>query len=407
MVVKREMTKLLNLPGVLVETIQDTAGVLILSVRVENKTARCPRCGQISHRLHQNKRYLVKDLPIGNREVILNVNRRRFKCNNCQKPFSEGLYFVSEKKKFTHRYAEAITQQVIHSDILNVAKNNKLTAEEVESMVMHLAQQIIPVEVKNLKILGIDEISLVKGQGKFIVVLVDLETHKLIGLVSERKQSKIEQVMQKWGKEVLWQIEEVSMDMTGNYKSLVQKICPNAVVTVDRFHIAKMVNEELNQGRIDQKRTAEALKCEERTKLFGSLKGSKYTLLKAENKLSKKQKEKLKQVKEASPLIEIMHSLKEELHEIFEESKNLGEGTLKIIDWLAKAKTYYPKSVSSIKRWFAEVVGYFEKRTTNGVVEGVNNKLKLLKRSGFGFRNFNNFTIRALLLWHFPNNLAH
>ncbi|MEQ9236372.1 MAG: transposase [Coleofasciculus sp. E2-BRE-01] len=77
------------------------------------------------------------------------------------------------------------------------------------------------------------------------------------------------------------------------------------------------------------------------------------------------------------------------------------------MDWLNKAQNYYKKSVSAIKRWFAEVVGYFESRTTNGVVEEVNNKLKLLKWCGFGFRNFNNLTIRALVLWHYPNRLAH
>nr|WP_228060474.1 MULTISPECIES: transposase [unclassified Coleofasciculus] len=273
---------------------------------------------------------------------MLYVNRRRFKCENCQKPFSENLDFVGNKKPFTHRCAHAITKQVIHSDVINVAKNNKL-----------------------------------------------------------------KETMEEWGEAVLLQIEEVSMDMTGNYKSLVHKICPNAVVTVDRFHISKMVNEELNKARIDQKKAAEALNGKERAKLFGSLKGSKYTLLKSEIKLSQKQTKKLKQVKEASPLIGIMHSLKEELYQIFEESKNLGEGTLKIIDWLNKAQNYYKKSASAIKRWFAEVVGYFERRTTNGVVEGVNNKLKLLKRCGFGFRNFKNFTIRALLLWHYPNPLAH
>lgn len=60
--------------------------------------------------------------------------------------------------------------------------------------------------------------------------------------------------MIKWGKEVLEQIEEVSMDMTGNYKSLIEKICPNAVVTVDRFHVTKIIHEELNQARIAEKK---------------------------------------------------------------------------------------------------------------------------------------------------------
>ncbi|MCL1470227.1 ISL3 family transposase [Argonema antarcticum] len=401
------MTKLLNLPGVIVEDSKETKETLILSVRVEKKTAFCPRCGQTSHRLHQNKSHLVRDLPMGDRELILRVNRRRFKCENCQKPFSETLDFVGNRKSFTYRYAQAVTEQVIHSDVSNVAKNNGLTEEEVWSMVIAVAKKILPVDVEDLKILGIDEISLVKGQGKFIVVLVDLSTHKLVGLVSCRTQSEIEKVMQQWGEKVLFQIEEVSMDMTGNYKSLAHKICPNAEVTVDRFHLTKIVHSELNQARIDQKKTAESLNTKSRAKLFNSLKGSKYTLLKAEDKLSNQQKEKLKQVKEASPKVAIMHDLKEEFHLLFESSKTLGEGTLKLIDWLKKAEPYYRNSVSTIKRWFPEVVGYFERRITNGVVEGINNKLKLLKRCGFGFKNFHNFEIRALLLWHFPDNLAH
>ena len=82
----------------------------------------------------------------------------------------------------------------------------------------------------------------------------------------------------------------------------------------------------VESGEDWQKKTAEALKVTERAKLFTSLKGSKYILLKGAVKLSNKQKEKLNQVKEASPLVGIMHSLKEEFHYLFEKSKNLGKG---------------------------------------------------------------------------------
>ena len=97
---------------------------------------------------------------------------------------------------------------------------------------------------------------------------------------------------------------------------------------------------------------------------------------------------------------------KEEFRLIFESSQDVGSGTFELIAWLKKAEPYYKKSVRTIKRWLAEIVGYFEQRTTNGIVEGINNKLKLLKRCGFGFRNFQNFQARALLFWHFPKLLA-
>lgn len=98
-------------------------------------------------------------------------------------------------------------------------------------------------------------------------------------------------------------------------------------------------------------------------------------------------------MKNTSPQIEVMHQLKEEFTEIFENSKNLGEGTLKLGSWLIKANSFFPKTVKTIRNWFGEIVGYFERRTTNGVVEGINNRLKVLKRCGFGFKNFNNFKI--------------
>jgi transposase len=188
--------------------------------------------------------------------------------------------------------------------------------------------------------------------------------------------------------------------------STVEKICPNAVATVDRFHITKVIHQELNSARINQKKVAEKLNVEERKKVFESLKGNKYTLLKAESKLTEKQKEKLEKIKEASPIMAIMYDLKEEFHQLFEQSKDLITGTFELIDWLKKAKPYYQNSVKTITRWFGEIVGYFEKKTTSGVVEGINNKLKLIKRSGFGFRNFHNFEMRALLSWHYPIDLA-
>ena len=104
-----------------------------------------------------------------------------------------------------------------------------------------------------------------------------------------------------------------------------------------------MVHEELNQARIAQKQTAQSLELKERKKLFDGLKGSKYTLLKSESQLSIQQQERLKQVKEASPLLGIMHSLKEEFNQLFERNTEVGQGVLELIDWLKKIQTLLQK----------------------------------------------------------------
>jgi transposase len=95
---------------------------------------------------------------------------------------------------------------------------------------------------------------------------------------------------------------------------------------------------ELNQARIEEKKAASSLKAKERAKLVDSLKGSKYTLLKAENNLSDEDKIKSKQVKNASLRVGTMHDLKEEFHSLFEKSNNLGDGILELTDSLKKAQ---------------------------------------------------------------------
>jgi transposase len=75
-----QLTELLNLTDVEVEYYQNLGQELILYVELKGNYATCPRCGQVSHHLHQNHGYLVRDLPLSNRQVFLRVNRRQFKC---------------------------------------------------------------------------------------------------------------------------------------------------------------------------------------------------------------------------------------------------------------------------------------------------------------------------------------
>ncbi|MEG4447151.1 transposase [Microcoleus sp. AT9_B5] len=77
------------------------------------------------------------------------------------------------------------------------------------------------------------------------------------------------------------------------------------------------------------------------------------------------------------------------------------EGIVENRSWQQRAKQYFSAAVNIITNWLDEIIAYFDNRTTSGVVEGVNNKLKLIKRSAYGFRNFDNYKNRCLLTWHF------
>lgn len=395
------LTQLLNLPGIEVEDYTDCGGQLILEVEARTMQATCLRCEQTSHHLHQNHWYFARDLSISGRTVFLKVNRRQFKCQTCGKPFSETLDFIGNRRKQTDRFAQSIVQQVLHSDIHNVALQNDLTDEEVWSMVQYISKKKLRLDLSTLKRLGIDEIALRKGQGNYIVVLVDLERRVPIGFVPSRKQEEIRKVLEGWGEAVLSQIVEVSIDLSGNYKGLVNKLLPNTDVIADRFHVMKIVNYDLDTARKNFRKANEENSNEvEKSQIEEALKQSKYALLKPEENLTENQKAKLEEIREVVPILAQMHQQKEGFRAIFERVEDWGDGTLRLLDWLAEAQEMFKESVGTICRWFGEVTGYFENRTTSGVVEGINNKLKLIKRSGYGFRNFDNFQLRCLICWH-------
>lgn len=404
------MTEVLNLDKMRVVSHQEYPEIgRILKVESTEKVKKCPRCSNTSRRIHQNHHYIVKDLPWGNSQIFLEINRRQFKCNQCKKPFSEALDFIKKRRKYTKRLAEKILQEVKETNVNVVAKKGIVTTEEIEGMLKDAATELCYLKPKNLKRLGIDEIALTKGKGNYCAVLVDLDKSLLIGILPDRTQEELKKTFLDWGSDVLEQIEEVSIDLWKGYKNIVLELMPNAQVVADRFHVMSQINQELDraiklekyQANKDYK-SAKNPGIKKKLELrIEALKNSKYPLLKNEQNLNERQKEKLESVRKISPRLREMHQLKEKFRKIFNQSNNWGMGILELGKWLSKAQKYFPDSYRTIVRWLDEILAYFDHRTTQGIVEGINNKLKLIKRSAYGFRNFQNFQVRALLNWHF------
>ena len=163
----------------------------------------------------------------------------------------------------------------------------------------------------------------------------------------------------------------------------------------------KLVNEEFNKARNREKKAIDRnSNSAKKERLKEAFKQSKYALLKPEESLTERQKLKLEEIKEVSPILAEMHQQKESFRNIFETAKDWTDGVLQLLDWMKNAQENFKDSVATIVRWFGEISNYFDSRTTSGVVEGINNRLKLIKRSGYGFRNFDNFQLRCLICWH-------
>jgi transposase len=168
-------------------------------------------------------------------------------------------------------------------------------------------------------------------------------------------------------------VEEVCVDMWGGFPKVIREVFPNAKTVVDRFHVQKLVNKALNKIRL-------ALQ----------LKGLKnrYLLTSNQANLSKEEKEELELILKFSPSLKIAHELKEELITIYNSDITPSGGMRKMKKWLISAKVMFGSAADTLENHLSEICNYFDNRTTSGVTEGINTRIKLIVRQSYGFKNF-------------------
>ena len=178
------ITKLINFDGIKVTDYHFITDNEIL-ITLESRTSEycCPDCHTITNKIHQNHYYRVRDIPFGTYEVLLNVNPRQFRCNNCGKVCSEELNFVKKRRTYTIRLGEKVVKEVLESDLLNTAKRNGITPREIETLLREKAEDLLEKKPRDLKRLGMEEITNLKGGKNYLAVLVDLDKKKPIGIL--------------------------------------------------------------------------------------------------------------------------------------------------------------------------------------------------------------------------------
>lgn len=229
--------------------------------------------------------------------------------------------------------------------------------------------------------MSIDEISKRKGHQDFATVVCDIERGTLLEVIDSHHQEEIIEVLKQQPQEVREQVKEVSIDMWGGFPKVVRDVFPNAQVVFDRFHVIKAVNEELNKVR---KQTGMTVK------------GSKFILLKNGGDLTEEEQTKLIPILNSSKRLKLAYELKEEFREIFETGDSVESGKEQLLLWLKKARAVYCDVLTTIRNHLDGICNYFLSCTTSGVMEGINNRIKLIKRQAYGFVNFDNFRARLL-----------
>ena len=249
-------------------------------------------------------------------------------------------------------------------------------------------------QTQTIRVLNIDEIAFEKGHGNFVLVLSAPEEGYVLEVLSDRERKTLEKWLSGLTAEMKQAIQVVNLDMWEPYTLAVKVKLPHVCIVVDRFHVMKNLNHCLTVARREIQRNASNTVKEQ-------LKGSRWVLVKNQKDLNEKQRAKLEILYQASPELKICHQLKEQFRTIFETITDREKARAALLHWIQQVEklgvTAIQPFLVTLRNWFEHILNYFIERWTNAFAEGVNNKIKLIKRRAFGFTNFDHFRLRILV----------
>ena len=384
---------LLQLEGFIIKNVNHLTKTVKIHIELPVIEHECPKCKTKTTKIHDYYSQPITDIPIHNKPTKLIYRKRRYKCPNCKKSFFENNSIVNKFARKTRRLSEFIIDQLRNlQSISTISKNTGVNA----SFILRLLPYLAVSNNKLPEVLCIDEFKGNAGNFKYQVALIDGKTHTVIDILECRNKHFLCDYFKKYPKSELDKVKYFVTDLWETYKDISFTYFRKAKIIADHFHFARYVCNAVNKIRIEVQKK---LPSDER-KYF---KHSRKLLLSRNYKLKEKQNEELSYIlTNYSEALRGAYIEKENLLDILHSSDNSNIKINKFTAWIDRnltsdilelrecAKTYY--------NWYVEIKNSLEVPYSNGATEGFNNKIKVLKRVCFGFRNFTNFKARILLL---------
>jgi len=382
------IAELLDMEAFDFEGVEQDEKQIVLNVRMKRRTQECPVCRTPCDQVHDYRLQRVKDSPIQGKMVVWQYRKRRYRCRCCGKRFYEGNYLLPKRHRITNRLA------ALGIDQLRKKQSRKEIADALgvsESSVgrwMNLLEFGKPSRLP--KVLSIDEFRGNTEYGKFQCILTDPVHKRIVDVLPTRYHAQIYEYLRAFPNRN--QVQYFVMDMNREYLDIAKKLLPNANIVIDRFHVVRYCTWALENVR---KRVQKRLLPEQR-KYF---KRSRKLLLAHMGVLSAENKAAVERMLLIDRDLREAYLLKEVFYR-FMASKDSAGAKRRLREFrLHACLTELPEfqvCLTMLQNWEPYILNAFDCSYSNGFTEGVNNKIKVLKRIAFGYRSFKNFRTRIL-----------
>ncbi len=389
--------------------------VKIIHVANSSTRVRCPVCGKYSRNVHSRlKPVIVKYLDIAGYTTYLKVSKRRFYCKECNKVFTENNYINETKNRLSLKLKQKILMDLrdYNLSIKYIGEHNNVSDNTVRNILKDYMKNY-PLHIRTLpSVISFDEFKADTRSGKYAFIVNDILHKKVLDILPSRKKDDLNQYFTYI--ENRSSVRFVVSDMYEPYLLVTTIMFPKAKYVVDRFHYIKYITLALDKIRI-RLQDEYGVKSKE----YHKLKNKKNVALlrKYSNDIDwwvEQERYRNGHIVKILPgeIIKDLLAIDDDLHRGYQLKElffdivhhtTLEDAKRQLRDWIdlcyESEIEEFINAANTINNWLEYIVNSFiDERFSNGYTERLNNKIKVIKRVRFGYKNFNFFRLRLLYI---------
>ncbi len=349
----------------------------------------CHLCGQKALRVHSWSQRSIRDLNLASTQVYLHCHFRKIFCLTCGQIVIEDLELLHPYFRVTKRlalYIHCLCRVMTVKEVADHLDLNWKTVKNIDKYFLE-AQYGTP-HFDGLRLLAVDEIAIRKGH-RYLTVILDYESGRVVWIGQKRKARTLKTFFNLLSKSQKKHLEAIAMDMWDPYIKAVKDKVPHVQIVFDLFHVINQFSRVIDKVRNSEYRKA----SKDQKEIF---KGAKYLLLKNTVRRSKERIQ-LAELLKLNEVINTVYILKDQLKHIW-SYKSRTWATKALDHWCALARSLQnrtvTKFVNTLERYSYGLINHCDYPLHTSVLEGVNNKIKVIKRKAYGFHDLRYFSLK-------------
>ena len=351
----------------------------------------CSGCLQKVKSIHSYNKRVIHDLSMSGTRVEIDYHYRTVYCPYCGIKV-EYHDFIEPYSRVTNRFEHYIYGLCKVMSIIDVSKHTGLTWDQIRRIDKRtLEDQFKNPIPEDLEIICVDEIS-IKKHHKYLTIIADYTSGRVIGVIRNRDYKAVSSFLKSLPKQTRKRIQAVAMDMWDPYIKAFKEHCPKASLVFDPFHVIASFSRVIDKIRAQQYRNADPY-------LRKYMKRSRFLLLKNPQNLTDKERPKLKTLLANNELLSTVYLLKEYLKRLWQYKYSKWADRF-LEYWCDLAMEtgcqYLIQFTKTLRRYRYGIINHCKFPIHTNQLEGINNKIKLIKRKAYGYRDLDYFSLKIM-----------